>query len=176
MQPEGRPQQGKLTTWNKKGIHATGTDPRGLGIVQPWGGRSQLEVELERCHLMKLRTKERWCSRLGGLREPILTSPQAQGPREARRRWRLLTGHLHPCQGCRTPGLLCLCDAPHEVLVRVSRVRQAVRHANVAVGWASAVPHLRGPEVLQRGDSVEPWYVDADAQPTILAWMGSHCW
>ena len=37
MQPEGRPQQGKLTTWNKKGIHAPGIDPRGLGIMQPWG-------------------------------------------------------------------------------------------------------------------------------------------
>ena len=47
------------------------------------GGRSQLEVKLERCHLMMLRTKECWCSRLGGLRKPILTSPQAQGPREA---------------------------------------------------------------------------------------------
>ena len=32
---------------------------------------------------MMLRTEERWCSKLGGLREPILTSPQAQGPREA---------------------------------------------------------------------------------------------
>ena len=104
-------------------------------------------MKLERCHLMTLRTKERWCSRLGGLREPILTSPQAQGPREA-----------------------------PEALVRVSRVRQAVRHANIAVGWASIAPHSRGPEALQRGDSVEPWYVDADAQPTILAWMGSYAW
>ena len=47
------------------------------------GGRSQLEMKLERCHLMTLSTKERRCSRRGGLREPILTSPQAQGPQEA---------------------------------------------------------------------------------------------
>ena len=42
-----------------------------------------MEVKLERCHLMMLKMKGCWCSRLGGLREPILTSPQAQGPREA---------------------------------------------------------------------------------------------
>ena len=42
-----------------------------------------MEMKLERCHLMMLRTKECWRSRLGGLRKPILTSPQAQGPREA---------------------------------------------------------------------------------------------
>src|SRR3954464_1633256 len=47
------------------------------------GGRSQLEMKLERCHLKMPRTKWCWCSRLGGLRKPILTSPQAQGPREA---------------------------------------------------------------------------------------------
>ena len=41
MQPEGRPQQGKLKT-KAKGIHATGTDPCGLGIMQP-EGRSQLK-------------------------------------------------------------------------------------------------------------------------------------
>ena len=40
-------------------------------------------------------------------------------------------------------------------------------------GWTFAAPHSRGPEELQRGDSIEPWYVDADAQPTILAWVGS---
>ena len=41
MQPEGRPQQGKLKT-EVKGIYATGTDPCGLGIMQP-RGRSQLK-------------------------------------------------------------------------------------------------------------------------------------
>ena len=45
MQPEGRPQQGKLTIWNKKGIHAAGTDPRDLGMMRPCG-RSQLKTEL----------------------------------------------------------------------------------------------------------------------------------
>ena len=72
------------------------------------------------------------------------------------------------------PDLLSLQNAPHEALTRISRVRQAERHANIAVGWTFAAPHSRGPEALQRGDSIEPWYVDADAQPTILAWMGSH--
>ena len=49
-----------------------------------------------------------------------------------------------------------------------------LRHANVAVGWTSAAPRAGGPGTLQGGDSVEPWYVDADAQPAILAWMGSY--
>ena len=48
MQPEGRPQQGKLKT-KKDDIHATGTDPCGLGMMQP-EGRSQLN-ELGKCHL-----------------------------------------------------------------------------------------------------------------------------
>ena len=74
------------------------------------------------------------------------------------------------------PSLTSLMDGPHVPLECSSRARQAERHANVAVAWASAAPHSRGLEALQRGDSVEPWYVDADAQPTILAWMGSHCW
>ena len=34
MQPEGRPQQSKLKT-RTKGIHAAGTVPRGLGMMQP---------------------------------------------------------------------------------------------------------------------------------------------
>ena len=65
-------------------------------------------------------------------------------------------------------------NVPHEALVRVSRARQAVRHANVAVGQTPAAPHSRGLEVLHRSDLVEPWYIDADAQPSILAWMGSY--
>ena len=73
-------------------------------------------------------------------------------------------------------GLLSLHDTPHEALVRGSRVRQAVRHANIAVGWTFTAAHSQGLEALQRGDSIEPWYVDADTQPTILAWMGSHSW
>ena len=54
MQPEGRPQQGKLQTY-AKGIHVIGTDPRGLGIMQP-EGCSQLN-ELGKWHLVLL-TKE----------------------------------------------------------------------------------------------------------------------
>ena len=37
-----------------------------------------------------------------------------------------------------------------------------------------AVSHTRRPEALLRCGSVEPWDVDADAQPTILAWMRVH--
>src|SRR4051812_45925676 len=98
-----------------KGIHAAGTDPRGLGIMQPWG-RSQLEMKLKRCHLMMLRTSECWCSRLGGLQKPILMSPQARGLERLQRCWWLLADHLHLRQGCRTPGLLSFHDAPHEAL------------------------------------------------------------
>ena len=67
------------------------------------------------------------------------------------------------------PDLLSLQNAPHEVLMRGSRVRQAKRHANIAVGWTLAMSHARGLEGLRRGGPVEPWYVDADAHPTILA-------
>ena len=54
MQPEGRPQQGKLKTYAKV-IHATGTDPHGLGMMQP-EGRSQLN-EFGKCHLVLLMKK-----------------------------------------------------------------------------------------------------------------------
>ena len=72
------------------------------------------------------------------------------------------------------PDLLSLQNAPQQALMSGDRVRQAERHANVAVGWTLATSHARGPEALLRCGSVEPWYVDADAQPTILAWMGSY--
>ena len=65
-------------------------------------------------------------------------------------------------------------NASHQALVGCSRVRQAEGHANVAVWWTRATPHTRRPEALLRRDSIEPWVVDADAQPTILAWMGSY--
>src|SRR3954462_2429116 len=113
-------------------------------------------MKLERCHLMMLRTNECWCSRLGGLRKPILTSPQAKGLGRLRRRWLLLADHLHLRQGCGTPGLLSLRDAPHEALVCDSHVRQAVRHANVAVGWTIAAPHSRGPEALLEATRLSP--------------------
>ena len=72
------------------------------------------------------------------------------------------------------PDLLGLQNAPQQVLMSGDRVRQAERHANVAVGWTLATPHARRPEALLRCGSIEPWYVDADAQLTILAWMGSY--
>src|SRR3954471_21444565 len=124
--------------------------------MQPWGRRSVGVADSVGCGSRSSR------------------APRPRGLRRLRRCWWLLADHLHLRQGCGTPGLLSLHDAPHEALVRGSRVRQVVRHANVAVGWTFAAPHSRGPEVLQRGDSIEPWYVDADVQPTILAWMGSH--
>ena len=34
--------------------------------------------------------------------------------------------------------------------------------------------HVRRLEALLRRDSIEPWEVDADAQPAILAGMGSY--
>ena len=36
-----------------------------------------------------------------------------------------------------------------------------------------SVPQAKA-ETLLRRDSVEPWVVDADMQPAILAWMGSY--
>src|SRR4051812_15535456 len=116
-------------------------------------------MKLERCHLMMLRTNECWCSRLGGLGSRSSRAPRPRGLGRLRRRWWLLADHLHLRQGCSTPGLLSHRDAPHEALVCDSRVRQAVRHANVVVGWTFAAPHSRGPEAPQRGDSIEPWYV-----------------
>src|SRR3954470_5157626 len=83
VQPEGRHQQSKLMTEKIKSDTCRRDGPTRPGNNAALGGRSQLEMKLERCHLMMLRTKECWCSRLGGLRQPILTSPQAQEPREA---------------------------------------------------------------------------------------------
>ena len=70
------------------------------------------------------------------------------------------------------PGLLSRQDAPQVALEGGRHARQAKRHANVAMRWALAASHARRPEVLLRCGPVEPWDVDADAQPTILAWMG----
>ena len=69
------------------------------------------------------------------------------------------------------PDLPSLQNAPQQALVSDNCVRQAKGHANVAVRWTLAMPHARRPEALLRRGSVEPWYVDADAQPSILAWM-----
>ena len=72
------------------------------------------------------------------------------------------------------PGLLTRHDTLQVALEGIGHARQAERHANAAVRWTSAAPDTRRPEALLRCGSVEPWYVDADAQPTILAWMGSY--
>src|SRR3954466_1840856 len=53
--------------------------PTRPGCNPALGGRSQLGMELERCHLMMSMGKWHWCGRLGGLRKPILTSPHALG-------------------------------------------------------------------------------------------------
>ena len=71
-------------------------------------------------------------------------------------------------------GHLSFQNASHRALVSCSRVRQAEGHANVAVRWTLATAHMRRPEVLLRSGLVEPWDVDADVQPGILAWMGSY--
>src|SRR3954467_13382626 len=83
MQPEGRPQQSKLTTEEIKRDTCHGDGPTRPGSDATLRGRSQLGMKLERCHLKMSSTKWRWCSRLAGLRKPILTSLQALGPREA---------------------------------------------------------------------------------------------
>ena len=72
------------------------------------------------------------------------------------------------------PGLLTHHDAPHVVLEGNNHAWQAEWHANVAVRWTFAAPNTRRPEALLRCGSVEPWYVDADAQLTTLAWVGSN--
>ena len=72
------------------------------------------------------------------------------------------------------PGLLSRQNAPHVTLEGGGRIWQVGRHANVVVRWTLAASHARRPEALLRCGSVEPWDVDADAQPTILTWMRSH--
>src|SRR3954465_895420 len=83
MQPEGRPQQSKLATEKIKRDTCRRDGPTRPGNDAALGGRSQLEMKLEGRHLKMLKMKWCWCSRLDGLRKPILTSPQAQGPQEA---------------------------------------------------------------------------------------------
>ena len=72
------------------------------------------------------------------------------------------------------PDLLSLQNAPQKALMSGDRVRHSERHANVAVRWTLATPHARTLEALLRRGPVEPWHVDADMQPTILAWMRGH--
>ena len=70
-------------------------------------------------------------------------------------------------------GFLSRQDAPQGALEGGCHTRLAERHANIAVRWALATSHARRPEELLRGGPVDPWNVDVDAQPAILAWMGS---
>ena len=72
------------------------------------------------------------------------------------------------------PGLLSSQDASQVALIGGRHARQAKRHANVAVRWVLAASIARRPEGLLRRSSVEPWDVDADAQLTTLAWVGSN--
>ena len=52
--------------------------------------------------------------------------------------------------------------------------RQAERHAHIAVRWTVTLTSTRRAEALLRRGPVEPWDVDADAQLTILARVGSY--
>ena len=103
-----------------------------------------------------------------------LTSSLGPEPREALEARQAHEDHLHLRQDRVVPGLLSCQNAPQVTLVSGSHVRQAERHANVAVWQALAAFHARRLEALLRCDSAEPWVVDADVQPAILAWMGSY--
>src|SRR3954465_13248580 len=145
-------------------------------MMQPWEGAPNWE-----CNLKDVTSRCRRCSGVGvadsvGCGSRSSRAPRPWGLGRLRRHWWLLVSCPYLRQGRRTPISLRLQDAPHEALVRRSHARQTVRHANVAVGRSSAAPHLGGPEALRRGDLIEPWCIDPDAQPTILAWMGSHSW
>ena len=54
MQPKGRPQQGKLTMQNKRDTRRR-DGPTRPGNDAALGGRSQLKMKLEGCHLMMLK-------------------------------------------------------------------------------------------------------------------------
>jgi len=75
-----------------------------------------------------------------------------------------------------TPGLVSRQDASRVSLVLSSAVRQAERHANIAVRRALAPTRSGRPKELLRHGSVEPWDVDADAQPPALVCHGSYAW
>ena len=82
--------------------------------------------------------------------------------------------HHHLRQDRAMHDLLSLQNAPQQALMCGDRARQAEGHANVAAGWSHAAPYGRRPYALLGCSSVEPWYVDADAQSPILAWMWGH--
>ena len=82
--------------------------------------------------------------------------------------------NLRLCQDCVVPGLLTRHDTPRVALEGSNHTRQAERHTSVAVRRTFAAPNTQRPQALLRCSSVEPWYVDADAQLTTLAWVGSN--
>ena len=65
--------------------------------------------------------------------------------------------------------LLTRHDAPQVALEGSSHARQAEWHANIVVQRTLAPAHARRPEDLLRCSPVDPWDVDADAHPSILA-------
>ena len=65
-------------------------------------------------------------------------------------------------------------DASQVAQEGVRHARQAKWHANIAVRWTLAPTNARRPEALLRCSPVEPWNVDADAQPAVLARMGGY--
>ena len=67
------------------------------------------------------------------------------------------------------PGLLSRQDAPQVALEGRLHARQAKWYVNITMRWALTASHARRPEKLLRCGPVEPWNVDADAQPGILA-------
>ena len=75
----------------------------------------------------------------------------------------LAKNHRHLRQDCLVPGLLSHQNAPQVALEGDSCVRQAERHANVAVRRALTPADARWPEALLRCGPVEPRDVDAGA-------------
>jgi len=67
------------------------------------------------------------------------------------------------------PGFVGHLSVPHAALERLSRARQAKRHADVAVRRTLASADTRQPHELLRCGPVEPRDVDADAEPFIPA-------
>src|SRR3954463_2078282 len=112
MQPEGRPQQSKLATEKLKRDTCHRDGPTRPGNDATLGGRSQLRMKLKRCHLKMSLMQWRWCSRLGGLRKLILTSPQARGPRDAPEALAAPRERPPPPPGLRTACLLAPSGCP----------------------------------------------------------------
>ena len=76
---------------------------------------------------------------------------------------------LHLCQERLVPGLAGRLSVPHAALERLSRTRQAKRHADVAVRRTLASADTRRPHELPIRSPVEPGDVDADTELRTLA-------